>query len=517
MARGIVLARSDAPAMKWRIPLTWRILAVNIFVIALLVGGFLYLDSYRSRLVEERMDRMAQAEQMLDQALMIADARGRPSIILRYAEITDTRIRLYGAEGLIEDSFLLGPPTYHLRDPATQAFTRDIARAMDRFLDWAVQATAREAYTEPAIDRLEAWPELVEARDGRSAFRYRLAPDRTPMLSYARGHGAYSLMLMTNARDVTRAVRAERYQLGLALAAVTIVSVLLSLFLARTIVRPLQRLADAAARVRLGRARDVDVPRLPSRRDEIGTLARTLSDMTTAMHARIDAGEGFAADVTHELKNPLASLRSAIEGLERVEQPELRAQLLDIAGDDVRRLDRLITDISEASRVDAELSRTRFELIDVGALIEPIIAARQARAGEGHAMIAFARPRAGTAMVTGEPSRLARVIENLLDNALSFSPADGVVRVAAMSASGAVIIRVEDDGPGVPPDQRDHIFRRFHSVRPVGESFGRHSGLGLAIARTIVEAHDGHIAALDRADAAHGACFEITLPAASEL
>ncbi len=517
MARGIVLARNDASAMKWRIPLTWRILAVNIFVIALLVGGFLYLDSYRSRLVEERMERLVQAEQMLGQALMIADTRVRPSIILRYAEITDTRIRLYGVNGQVEDSFLLGPPTYQLRDPATQEFTRDIARAMDRFLDWAVQATARETFTEPAVDRLEAWPELVEARGGRGVFRYRLAPDRTPMLSYARRRGTSSVLLMTNARDVTRAVRAERYQLGLALAIVTIVSVLLSLFLARTIVRPLQRLADAAARVRLGRARDVDVPRLPARRDEIGTLARTLSDMTAAMHTRIDAGEDFAADVTHELKNPLASLRSAIEGLERVEQPELRAQLLGIAGDDVRRLDRLITDISEASRVDAELSRTRFERIDVGALIEPIIAARQARAGEGHAMIAFARPRAGTAMVLGESSRLARVIENLLDNALSFSPVDGVVRVAAMSASGAVIIRVEDDGPGVPPDQRDHIFRRFHSVRPVGESFGRHSGLGLAIARTIVEAHDGHIAALDRADAANGACFEITLPAASEL
>lgn len=515
MVRGIVLARNDASAMKWRIPLTWRILAVNIFVIALLVGGFLYLDSYRSRLVEERMERLSQAEQMLYQTLVFAPTHHHPRIIQRFATITGTRVRLYDGNVLAYDSFRLGPPTYRLRDPATQAFTRDIARAMDSFLDWAVQARAREAYSEPAADRLDAWPELLEARAGRGVFRYRLAPDRTPMLSYARRHGSYSMLLMTNARDVTRAVRAERYQLGLALVAVTIVSVLLSLFLARTIVQPLQRLADAAARVRLGRARDVDVPRLPARRDEIGTLARTLSDMTMAMHARIDAGEDFAADVTHELKNPLASLRSAIEGLERVERPELRTQLLAIAGDDVRRLDRLITDISEASRVDAELSRTRFERIDVGALIEPIIAARQARAGEGHAMIAFARPRAGTAMVLGEPSRLARVIENLLDNALSFSPPDGVVRVAAMSASGAVIIRVEDDGPGVPPDQRDHIFRRFHSVRPVGEGFGRHSGLGLAIARTIIEAHDGHIAALDRADAAHGACFEIILPAAA--
>jgi two-component system sensor histidine kinase ChvG len=273
-------------------------------------------------------------------------------------------------------------------------------------------------------------------------------------------------------------------------------------------------LADAATKVRLGRARDVKVPRLPTRIDEIGTLARTLSDMTTAMHARIDAGEDFAADVTHELKNPLASLRSAIEGLDRVEQPELRTQLLDIANDDVRRLDRLITDISEASRVDAELSRTRFERVDVGALIEPIIAARESRRGEGEPRIAFARPRYGTAVILGEPSRLARVIENLLDNAVSFTPPNGVVRIGATGAGDQVIIRVEDDGPGVPPELREDIFRRFHSVRPTGETFGKHSGLGLAIARTIIEAHDGSIAAIDRPDMAQGACFEIQLPAA---
>ncbi|MEQ1510468.1 MAG: ATP-binding protein [Sphingopyxis sp.] len=515
MVRDIVLANNDSPDLQWRIPLTWRILAVNIFVIALLVGGFLYLDSYRARLVEERQQRLAQSEAMLYQTLVFADPIQRPLIIHRFATITGTRIRLYGSDGAIVDSFALGAPAYELRDPAAQAFTRDIARALDRGIDWAVQATPREAYAEPPADRAQAWPELIESRmRNGGAFRYRLAPDRTPMLSYARDHGAYSLLVMTNARDVTRNVRAERFQLGLVLAAVSIVSVLLSLFLARTIVQPLQRLAAAATRVRLGRARDVDVPRLPTRRDEIGTLARTLSDMTLAMHARIDAGEEFAADVTHELKNPLASLRSAIEGLENATRPDHTKQLLAIAGEDVRRLDRLITDISEASRVDAELSRTRFELVDMGALIEPIIAARQERGGTDQPRIALARPRAGTTMVFGEPSRLTRVIENLLDNALSFSPADGVVQISATSAGGEVIIRVEDDGPGVPADQRDHIFRRFHSVRPTEESFGRHSGLGLAIARTIIEAHDGHIAAHGRPDNASGACFEITLPAA---
>lgn len=498
-------------------PLGWRILGVNIFVIAMLVGGFIYLDGYRARLIEERQVRLSQAEQMLYQTLVFAAPHQRALIIRRFAAITGTRIRLYSEGRLVHDSFVLGPPTYRLRDPATQAFTRDIARAMDRFLDWVVGAAARESYVEPSVDQATAWPELVEARSRqRGVFRYRFAPDRTPMLSLARDHGGYALLIMTNSRDVTRAVRAERYQLGLALAAVSLLSVLLSLFLARTIVQPLQRLAAAATSVRLGRARDVDVPRLPARMDEIGTLARTLSDMTSAMHERIDAGEAFAADVAHELKNPLASLRSALEGLDRVADPALRAQLLAIANDDVRRLDRLITDIAEASRLDAELSRSRFERIDVGAMVEPIIASRNARRSGDGPDIAFARPHRGVAMVMGEPFRLARVIDNLVDNAESFSPPGGVVRIGVTSVGEDVIIRVEDDGPGVPADQREAIFHRFHSVRPEGETFGRHSGLGLAIARTIIEAHDGSIAALDRSDAARGACFEIRLPRAAE-
>ncbi|QJQ32655.1 HAMP domain-containing protein [Sphingomonas lacunae] len=518
------LARNEEPRrLRWsgKVPLAWRILAVNIFVIALLVGGFLYLDSYRSRLIDERQERLTLEAQLLNSALRTTPAQGHPAMIREFSRIAAARIRVYDADGdLVIDSFRIGPPAYRLRDPDTQPINRQIARAMDRFLDWVVRAPTPAEYVEPELDTARAWPELRAAigAPGTVMKRYRFAPDRTPMISTAISDAnGRSLLLLTNARDITRTVRAERLQLGFILAAVTILSVLLSLFLARTIVLPLKRLADAATRVRLGRARDVVVPRLPSRRDEIGTLARALSDMTLALRARIDAGEHFAADVTHELKNPLASLRSAIEGLERVEQPDLRAQLFAIAHDDVRRLDRLISDISEASRVDAELSRSQFERIDVGALIEPIIAARRARAKAGDPGIAFARPRVGTAMIMGEPSRLARVIENLLDNAHSFSPPGGVVRIGATCADTVVIIRIEDDGPGVLPDQREVIFRRFHSVRPLSEDFGKHSGLGLAIARTIIEAHDGEIMALDRPDAAAGACFEIRLPAAPEL
>ena len=496
--------------------ITTRILAINIFIIVLLVGGFLYLDSYRSRLVEERADRLIHDVRLLDTALRSSEPGAHNAIILGFAQSGETRVRIYRQDGtLMTDSFRIGAPTYNLRDPDGQPINRRAARGLDRLLDWAVGADSPDAYAEPTRDLADAWPELraAIAAPGMPVAQYRFAPDRTPMISAALANGDHELLVMTNARDITRTVRAERMRFGLALVVVTIVSILLSLFLARTIARPLRRLANAATRVRLGRARDVVVPRLPDRSDEIGPLARALSDMTGALRARIDAGEHLAADIAHELKNPLASLRSALEGLDRVEQPELRRQLLDIAQDDVYRLDRLVTDIAEASRVDAELSRTRFRLVDIGQLLETIVDARRARAREGDPEIAFARPRVGAAVVMGEPLRLVRVIENLLDNAISFSPPGGVVRIGATAADEEIIIRVEDEGPGVPPDQREMIFRRFHSVRPLEEEFGKHSGLGLAIARAIVDAHQGRITAVDREDDARGACFEIRLPA----
>ncbi|MEW6626048.1 MAG: HAMP domain-containing sensor histidine kinase, partial [Pseudomonadota bacterium] len=262
------------------------------------------------------------------------------------------------------------------------------------------------------------------------------------------------------------------------------------------------------------RAREVTVPRLPERRDEIGMLARALSDMSHALRQRIDATDAFAADVSHELKNPIASLRSALDSLERVDRPDLRAQLMAIAQDDVRRLDRLVTDIAEASRVDAELSRTRFEPIDLGLLIEKMVIAREVRGVPRGVRLAFARPRKGVAVVLGEEGRLVRVLDNLIDNAVSFSPDKGLVRIIATVADDQVLVSVEDEGPGVPEPEREHIFRRFHSVRPEGEAFGKHSGLGLAIARSIVEGHQGRISIGDREDAQRGASFVVRLPMA---
>jgi two-component system sensor histidine kinase ChvG len=236
--------------------------------------------------------------------------------------------------------------------------------------------------------------------------------------------------------------------------------------------------------------------------------------MSQALRQRIDATEAFAADVAHEIKNPLASLRSAVDSLERIDDPELRARLVAIIRDDVGRLDRLITDISEASRMDAQLSRARFETIDLGTMIEQLVAGRDERGVPNDVRLAFARPNRGTALIFGDGHRLARAIENLVDNAISFSPPGGLVQVAATRDRDEIVVRVEDDGPGVPEHAREAIFNRFHSIRPEGEEFGRHSGLGLAIAKAIVEGHGGRIYVSDRDGNVQGARFTVRLPAA---
>jgi two-component system sensor histidine kinase ChvG len=245
-------------------------------------------------------------------------------------------------------------------------------------------------------------------------------------------------------------------------------------------------------------------------------LARALHDMTHSLRYRIDATEAFAADVTHELKNPLASLRSAVDSLERVEDPELRRQLIDVVRNDVGRLDRLIVDIAEVSRLDAELTRTRFEPIDLAALIDELLPSWEERAARVGATVAFARPRLGSAVILGEASRLARAIDNVVDNAITFSPPGGLIEIGAAGIGPDVEIAVEDEGPGVPEGVREAIFNRFHSIRPENEAFGGHSGLGLSIAKAIVDGHDGRISAEDRSDGRPGARFVIRLPGLTE-
>jgi two-component system sensor histidine kinase ChvG len=446
--------------------------------------------------------------------LTVVPPGARGPLLTRLGEDGGTRLVVYGRDGAVQDdSWADAEPTYELRDPANEPWYRTVARAMDNGFDAIVGAHRPPPYTPPAHDTLAAWPEAARAlATGESQTELRRAPEGTSFISAAaRVEGADPgvLLLTTNARDVRKVVRAERFNLGMVLLATLVMSALLSRFLARTIATPLRKLASAAHRVRLGRAREVDVPLLPRRRDEIGLLARALYDMTQSLRLRIDATEALAADVTHELKNPLASLRSAVDTLERVEDPALQRQLLDVIRQDVVRLDRLVVDIAEAYRLDAELSRARFEPVDLGHLIEAMLPTWEGR--RDGVEIAFARPRVGTAVIAGDESRLARLIDNLVDNAISFSPPGGLVDIRASAVGDEVQVSIEDEGPGVPDDAREAIFQRFHSIRGP-EDFGRHSGLGLAIAKAIVEGHGGRIVVGDRYDGRSGARFVVHFP-----
>ncbi|MES2338619.1 MAG: ATP-binding protein [Pseudomonadota bacterium] len=498
-----------------RVTLTPRILAVNIIALAMLAGGFFYLDSFRSRILDSRIAQASREARLIADALAAVAPDARASLMMGYARDTGARSRLYTLDGrLIDDSRARGSRNAYLRDPDKDPWRQDVARFLDAAIDTVVGAVRPPLFRERRNGL--AWPDVRAAIDPKiaraSVWR---APDRTPVITAAARYGDGIVFTTANARDITQTVRIERFRLAVVLAVASLLSILLSLFLARTIVRPLRRLARAAVRVRLGRAREVVVPRLPDRRDEIGLLARALSDMSGALRARIDATEAFAADVTHELKNPLASLRSAVDGLGRVGDPGLREQLMEIVRDDIRRLDRLITDISEASRLDAQLSRAKFEAVDVGAMIAGLLDQRRARGGERDVTIAFDRPD-GAMTVFAEGARLERVFENLIDNAVSFSPDHGRVTLSTSRVGEELEIAVEDEGPGVAEDERDMIFRRFHSVRPEHEAFGRHSGLGLAIARTIVEGHGGTIMVESRQDSRAGARFTVRLPLAGD-
>jgi two-component system, OmpR family, sensor histidine kinase ChvG len=498
--------------------LTTRILAVNLFVLALLGAGLFFLDSYRLRLIEERQLAARTQAEFLIQSLPMVSPGDQGRYIAAFGKQNESRIRLYDRDGTkLLDSFELSRPTYQFRDPNREPWQKVAARGIDKVFDFLVGGKKLSSFIEPSVDRASAWPELRRAKPDNAVSAARFAPDLTHVISAGAVDPAeaHSVLTTANERDIRIFVRAERFKVGMFFVLALGIGVLLSIFLARTIVRPLRHLARAAVKVRLGRAQEVNVPRLPSRRDEIGMLARALSDMSIALRQRIDATEAFAADVAHEIKNPLASLRSALDGAERIEDPSLRKQLMDVAKADVQRMDRLISDISDASRVDSQLAKAKFEPIDLGDMIEQLLQAREDRRCDGDVSIAFARPRRNIATVMGEDVRLERMLTNLIDNAVSFSPPGAVVEISATLADDEVIIRINDEGPGVPEQEREAIFRRFHSERPISENFGKHSGLGLAIARTIVEGHHGRISVCDRIDGKRGACFEIALPCAA--
>jgi len=326
-----------------------------------------------------------------------------------------------------------------------------------------------------------------------------------------------TVLLTREADEVDQAVFSIRISILGLFALALALTVLLSIYLARTIASPILRLAQNAALMREGRARTRALPEaITDRQDEIGTLARALDGSAQALWARMDAIEQFAADVAHEIKNPLSSIRSAIETLTRVEDPTRASRLLAIITQDVARLDRLITDISDSSRLDSELSRTAPEVVDMAKILSTLKEIHDATRKEDGPRMVLDAPAEGLA-VRGVESRLVQVLRNLIGNAISFSPPNGFIWLRGKETGGMVELSVEDEGPGIPDGKLDGIFDRFYSERPQSEQFGSHSGLGLSISRQIVEAHQGRIAAENRRDADGnivGARFVIRLPKA---
>ncbi len=451
-------------------------------------------------------------------------------LLRRLVSPTKTRARIYDRDGvlLVDSRNLFGRGDvlrFDLPPPNSQK-PGLIQRALIALRTWLERGDL-PLYRELGPDNGKGYPEVTRALAGQNASMVRINNRGDVIVSVAipvqrfRTVGG-ALMLSTQGAEIDEMVEAER----LAILKVFLISagvmVLLSILLAGTIAEPVRRLADAAERVRRRIRSRVEIPDFTRRRDEIGHLSGTLRDMTNALYSRIEAIESFAADVAHELKNPLTSLRSAVETLPLAKADEARARLLSIIQHDVRRLDRLISDISDASRLDAELQRQDAAPVDFAKLLATLVAvANEVKRDDGIKVTLKFEGGSGRAFqVPGHDSRLGQVIDNLIGNARSFSPPGGVVRVTCRRLKGNIEITVDDDGPGVRPDALEKIFERFYTDRPQ-QGFGQNSGLGLSISKQIVEAHGGTIGVENRigspsADGAPkvlGARFIVRLPA----
>lgn len=519
-------------------PLTRRILAVNLLALVILVGGLLYLDRYKQGLIAAELEALRTQAEMFAAAIgegaVVEGGVGQfelarePSVqmVRRLAEPAGVRARLYDLSGsLLADSrMLLGAAVIQIEDlppPDKDAKAGFFRRLYDTATSWLASDGVLPPYPEqPSRSSIE-YPEVARALAGDPGSILRNDPRRgmifsvaVPVQRYKQVVGA--VMLSRAGTDIVENLYHVRLNIIRVFGFAFAVTVLLSLYLAGTLARPIRRLAAAADLVRSGHGRRHVIPDFSRRGDEIGDLSGALRDMTEALWRRMDAVEAFAADVAHEIKNPLTSLHSAVETVVRVRDPEQQKKLLAIVQDDVERLNRLISDISDASRLDAELSRTETEPVQMRSLLETLAEVyRSTGVGDGVAFSVEGDP-SDALEVSGMEGRLVQVFRNLIANAVSFSPPGGTIRLRGDRDAGFVRIAVEDDGPGIPDNMLAAIFERFYSERPKSEKFGTHSGLGLSISTQIVEAHGGTIRAENRRQAdgtPSGARFIVRLPA----
>jgi two-component system, OmpR family, sensor histidine kinase ChvG len=538
--------------------LTRRIVVLNLGGLVVLVVGFLLLDQFRADLIEARVQSLTIQADIIAAAISASATGDTDSITIdpdkllqlapgesvapspsdedatqfsinpalvgpflhRLVTPTRTRARIYDSDGrllLDSRSFSARGAVEHSDLPDASERRGFADRIVARLRSLFLTSTAPRA-EDPWATNGQTMPEVAGALQGKTQSLVRVNHmDETivsvgvPIQHMMATRGA--LLLSTQGGDIDRVITSARLAQLRFFLVLAIVMLVLSLSLANTIAEPVRRLADAAERVRRGIRSRQQIPDFTARTDEIGHLSRALRDMTQALYNRLDAIESFAADVAHELKNPLTSLRSALETLPKVNGDHSRDRLIAIMQHDVRRLNRLISDISDASRLDAELTRGDAGPVDVAALLRAVVSLAQ-DSSRGGARVELSVPvrrgknASADYFVLGHDSRLAQIVTNLIDNARSFSEPGGIVRVALERRSARkepegkqffdqVVITVDDDGPGVPPHALERIFERFYTDRP-SQGFGQNSGLGLSISRQIVEAHGGRIWACNR-------------------
>ncbi|EJF91127.1 sensor histidine kinase [Bartonella tamiae] len=547
--------------------LTRRIVILNLAALCVLVTGIMYLNQFRDGLIDAKIDALRTQSKIIAGAIAASATVDTTSILIdpeklmelqagqsvkpkmditenwdfpinpervspllrRIISPQSTRARIYDRDAnLLLDSRLLyssGQVLSYNLPPVDE----EHPNIFKRFAYWLSNTIyGGNIATDDQIGGNNAvYPEVLKAINGLTATAQRRNKQGELIVSVAvpvqRYHAVVGVLLLsTEGSDIDNIVRAERLAIFKVFAVVAAVLLILSLFLAYTIANPLRKLSAAADRVRHGHNKRVEIPDFSERQDEVGHLSTSIRAMTNALYTRIEAIERFAADVSHELKNPLTSLRSAVETLPLAKNDDSRKRLLDVIDHDVRRLDRLITDISDASRLDGELARETAGLVDMSALLESIVrAAREVRRNKTTAVIDLdIKPRtAGKAyLVAGHDLRLGQVVSNLIENARSFIPIDrGEIRIKMHAESYKLYIVIEDNGPGISAEKIDRIFERFYTDRPGIDSFGQNSGLGLSISRQIIEAHNGvltaeNIYASDHPKQKLGARFIIILP-----
>lgn len=531
--------------------LTARIMAVNSLPLVLLVGGVLYFSGYQDRLIQNEFDSMSK------EAHQFAAALGEGAVISsdderdllspelaqkmteRFAEISDTmdaddtRTRVFDSRGtVVTDMLTMGRKStvqrLKLAPPGQWTGLEHWLKTVRAWWRKRLWSQNYPPYKE-GLDMTSRDYEIVEnallGEEGRQVW---IMPDGRILLGVAVPVQRYkevlgSLLFTRTGNKIEQAVNEVQMDIFNLFLVTLMLTIMLSLYLGRTIANPLKELAHAARGLQAGRGGgmkwQLSIPEV-SNKDEIGELAVALREMVSALGARMHAIETFAADVAHEIKNPLTSLHSAVETALKINDPVRQQKLMAVIAHDVKRLDRLITDISQASRLEAELNRAetnRIIIHDMLHMVADLYTMQDWEKEPRHAKVVLEGDKGSELAIRAAGNRLVQVFQNLIDNALSFTPVTGTVRISVERQGMAVVVRVRDEGPGIPENKLDAIFERFYSERPAGEAFGQHSGLGLSIAKQIVEAHKGRITAANIKDAngkVLGACFTVELPLA---